>query len=245
VGCDAYVISELVRSIKNGRAKSPFFKFVFLTSSHFGYEYPENHNIFHPTAKEGSFIFNKYADPGPLLNKYKNSLHYNDSLFGEVLSALKEKQLDKKTIIVITSDHGEEFNDKGHGNWGHGSNFSRYQTSVPLIMYLCDNEKGHVIHKRSSHIDISPTLLKHVFGCSNPLSDYSSGSDLLNLPDNRGLIVRSYNTKAYIMDDIVYFQGITLDSYDIDDIIKKNMKFDYKKIEQLKMSETSFLQFRQ
>jgi len=237
---DRYVISRVVESIGHEHKGSPFFKFVFLTSSHHGYKYPKSHAIFHPVAREGSFLFNKYADPAPLLNKYKNSLHYNDALFGEVLSALRKAGLDSKTIIVVTSDHGEEFNDKGYGYWGHGSNFTRYQTSVPLILFLPDNAEGHVISRRSSHCDIAPTLLKYLFGC-NDFSSYSSGRDLLDLPDHRGLIVQSYMNKAFIIDNIVYSEGFTLDSYDINDIGKKNDQFDYKALELLKESERTFL----
>ena len=140
---DSYVISELIKSIRTERNRSPFFKFVFLTSSHYGYEYPDNHAIFHPTTLNSSFIFNKHTDPTPLLNRYKNSLHYCDALFGDVLKALKEVHLDEKTVIIITSDHAEEFNDKDQGYWGHGSNFTRYQTSVPLIMFLPQTMTGN------------------------------------------------------------------------------------------------------
>jgi hypothetical protein len=237
---DKCILSELIRSIKNERTGRPFFKFVFLTSSHHGYSYPVGHDIFHPTAREGSFMFNKYADPGPLMNRYRNSLHYIDSLFGEVLTTLREAHLDKKTIIIVTSDHGEEFNDKSYGYWGHGSNFTRAQVSVPFILYLPDNGKGHIISRRSSHIDVAPTLLKYLFGDS-PISDYSDGSDLFNLPEHRGLIIKSYTNKAYIIDDIVYTEGIPIDSYDINDINKKNNDFKYAEIEQLKRSEGCFV----
>ena len=62
--------------------------------------------------------------------------------------------------------------------------------------------------------------MKYLFECNN-ISDYSNGSDLFNLPDHRGLIIKSYTNKAYIIDDIVYTEGIPIDSYDINDINKK------------------------
>ncbi len=237
---DINLISDLINSLKAQKPDSPFFKFVFVTSSHYPYDYTDKHAIFQPIAKAGSFIFNKYGDPTPLMNKYKNSLHNMDSLFGEVLTALKGARLDSKTIIIISSDHGEEFNDKGDGYWGHGSNFTRYQTSVPLIMYLPDDTKGKVVRMRSSHIDVVPTLLRYAFGCVNSICDYSSGKDLLNLPGHRSLIEMSYKNKAYIIDDTVYSEGITLDSFDLYNIKKKNNEFNYREIALLKESENSF-----
>jgi uncharacterized protein len=107
-------------------------------------------------------------------------------------------------------------------------------------MYLPDDTKGKVISMRSSHIDVVPTLLRHAFGCTNSISDYSSGEDLLNLPGHRSLISMSYKNKAYIIDDTVYSEGITLDSFDYSDIKKKNTNFNYRDIALLKKSENSF-----
>jgi uncharacterized protein len=238
---DRLVIDKLIGSIKNAKPDTPFFKFVFLTASHHGYNYPKDQALFQPTSKESAFLFNKYADPVPLLNRYKNALHYNDSLFGEVLKALREAHLDKKTVIVISSDHGEEFNDKGRGYWGHGSDFTRYQSSVPLIIYFPGEPGGQVIHGRSSHIDVVPTLMSHLFTCGSPISDYSSGSDLFNLPEHRGLIVRSYVNKACIIDDTVYVDSIPLKRYFLDDVEHKSTRFDYKTIELMKLSESHFV----
>jgi uncharacterized protein len=237
---DNNLVSEFIDSLKAQKPDSPFFKFVFVTSSHYSYSYTDKHSIFEPTARGGSFLFNKYEDPTPLMNKYKNSLHNMDALFGEVLKALKDASLDSKTIIILTSDHGEEFNDKGYGYWGHGSNFTGYQTSVPLIMYLPGDAKGQVVRKRSSHIDVVPTLLRHAFGCVNNISDYSSGEDLMNLPGHRSLIAMSYKNKAYIIDDTVYSEGITLNSFELYDIKKRNNDFNYREIALLKESENAF-----
>jgi membrane-anchored protein YejM (alkaline phosphatase superfamily) len=36
--------------------------------------------------------------------------------------------------VIVTSDHGEEFNDTGKNYWGHNGNFSPYQVAVPLLV---------------------------------------------------------------------------------------------------------------
>jgi membrane-anchored protein YejM (alkaline phosphatase superfamily) len=223
---DREVVAELVKSIREKRHGMPSFWFVFLTSSHHGYEYPASHAVFQPAAPRGFVITRSDSDPVPVLNRYKNSLHYVDSLFGQVLSALEETRLDRDTVIVVTSDHGEEFNDRGSGCWGHGGNYTRNQVSVPLLIFFPDR-RGAIVTKRSCHVDIVPTLMKHVFGCGNDFSEYSSGTDLFHLPDHRASIAMSYVNKAYIIDDTVYAEGIMLDIYHLDDIRKKIAQYRY------------------
>ena len=49
-----------------------------------------------------------------------------DDLIGKVINQLKNKGLLENTIIIITGDHGQEFNDNKKGYWEHGGNFSKY-----------------------------------------------------------------------------------------------------------------------
>jgi membrane-anchored protein YejM (alkaline phosphatase superfamily) len=84
-------------------------------------------------------------------------------------------------------------------------------------------------------------LLKNVFGCCNEFTDYSSGLDLFNLPAHRGLIIKSYNSKSYIIDNKVYYIGVILDIYDINNISIKYNEFNHKEIEKIKESEIHFL----
>ncbi|MBK9224510.1 MAG: sulfatase-like hydrolase/transferase [Flavobacterium sp.] len=74
-------------------------------------------------------------NPKQLINRYKNSLHFVDSLVGKVLLNLEKRGSLKNTIVVITSDHGQEFNDNKKGYWQHGGNFSDYQIGVPLLVF--------------------------------------------------------------------------------------------------------------
>ena len=70
---------------------------------------------------------------------------------------LKKNNLLDKTIIVITSDHGEEF--KEHGGLLHGETLYEEMVKVPLIIYLPGKKSGKRISSQVSIIDIMPTIL--------------------------------------------------------------------------------------
>lgn len=129
--------------------------------------------------------------------KYKVSVQYVDSLVGLVLDDLEKRDLMKSTIVIITADHGEEYDDNKLGFTGHGSSFSDYQLKIPLIVF-CPGKKPAIINKRTSHYDIVPTLMKDAFGCSNPESDYSSGSNLFTEKQWDWLIAGSYFNFAIV-----------------------------------------------
>ncbi len=104
----------------------------------------------------------------------------------------------------MTSDHGEEFNDNKENYWGHGSNFTKYQSSVPLIMFFPDKSPA-IVSEATSHIDIIPTILRGVFNLKDSVSTYSSGKNIFDLDvDSRPFVVSSYVNHALIVDDNVY-----------------------------------------
>ncbi len=47
---------------------------------------------------------------------HDGEISYHDEHFGKFLDKLAELGLDENTILVVTSDHGEEFQE--HGSWG-------------------------------------------------------------------------------------------------------------------------------
>lgn len=240
---DRKAVDQLLTDLQKPSDK-PWFKFVFLSSSHHSYYYPESHKIFTPieTNSEG-FLFNKQMDSTGLFNDYKNSVHYIDSLFGAIWQAIEASKKDDNTLAIVTSDHGEEFNDNKEGYWGHGNNFTKYQTAVPMLIKHPNASSAFLNEtKLTGHIDITPTILNVATNCINPTSDYSSGYNLFELPAKRsGLIISSYKDKAYLINDKVYATGLTVDSYQVDDIKLKNEKFEYSELNKLKQQETSFL----
>ncbi len=237
---DKYLVERLTSDLQNASTTKPWFKFIFLSSSHHDYKYPDSFKKFTPTAKnKEAFLFNKHTDAAPLLNDYKNSLFYVDSLFADIKQALQ--QYGDNTIVVITGDHGEGFNDNNKGYWGHGSNFTRYQSQVPLLVHLPKQNQGVVINELSAHIDIVPTILHTLLKTDAPINTFSSGADLFSLPRQRGIVQKSYKNKAYLIGKYVYSTDISVDSYSLDNISHKNENFDYKSINLLKQEELSFL----
>ncbi|MDH3354604.1 MAG: DUF3413 domain-containing protein, partial [Chromatiales bacterium] len=133
---DRKITDNWLEFVKNKNSSQPFFGFLFYDSIH-GYSLPPDYpRLFQPAWKEVNHLeLNNELEPTPYLNLYKTTANYVDSLVKEVLTQLKDRQLLDKTIVVITSDHGEEFNETKMNNWGHGSNFTRYQTQVPLVVH--------------------------------------------------------------------------------------------------------------
>ena len=81
----------------------------------------------------------------------------------------------ENTIVIVTSDHGEEFNDNHAGWWGHSGNFTRYQTQVPLVFYFPGRAPRRVT-QMTAHVDVPTTLLEEVFTAGRPTTTATGGT---------------------------------------------------------------------
>ena len=63
---------------------------------------------------------------------YESEVQYVDHAIGQIVKTLKELNLYDDTLIVVTSDHGEEFWE--HGMFGHAHTVYREVLHVPLII---------------------------------------------------------------------------------------------------------------
>ncbi len=89
---------------------------------------------------------------------YDNSIRREDALVEELLGLLLEADQLDKTLVVIGSDHGEAFGERGFE--GHAQNVFRETTEVPLVLSLPFRlEPGVVVSSRTRNIDLWPTLL--------------------------------------------------------------------------------------
>ena len=89
---------------------------------------------------------------------YDGSIRGMDVELGRLFERLRTLGLDKKTLVVFTSDHGEEFLD--HGRTFHGQSVYGELTLAPLIMRWPGRiPAGKVIDEAVQTIDLMPTLL--------------------------------------------------------------------------------------
>ena len=128
------------------------------------------------------------ADPGteitPALKQYANDLYdtsvaTGDMWFGRLLDKIDELALDDRTIIVLTSDHGEELLERGYR--GHGHTLYPELVRAPLIIHVPGGETGRrqgVVSNR--HV---PTTIAAL--CDVGLPGFGAQLDLMTdtLPD--------------------------------------------------------------
>ena len=92
------------------------------------------------------------------LDAYDAALNWSDRVVGLIVNHLEDRGLLEKTLIVITSDHGEAFQE--HGTEGHARNLFREVIQVPWIISLpFALEPGIVVEERVENVDVWPTLL--------------------------------------------------------------------------------------
>lgn len=188
---------------KNTDQAQPFFGFLFYDTPHSIY-LPKDYPKFQPYWENVNYLeLNNSFDPEPYFNLYKSTAHYADHLIKKVLDDLKDKDLLKNTIVMITSDHGKEFNDNKKNYWGHGSNFSDAQLKVPMIVHWPGKAPSEITY-RTSHFDVAPSFLSEVLGCkATATKSYASGNGLFKPSTKDWSIVHSYVHYALIYKDLL------------------------------------------
>ena len=98
------------------------------------------------------------ADQRQLLARYDEEIGYADSLLGKLMRSFERFGLLEDTLIVVTSDHGEEFNE--HGGFMHHAKLWEELLHVPLVLRFPQARGGgRRIAAPVSLVDLSATLL--------------------------------------------------------------------------------------
>jgi len=230
---DTVVINRLLEFLDKDHQQN-FFAFSFIDAAH-AYQLPKGETPhFQPALKAVNYLaLNNDYDPQAFFNLYKSSVHYNDRLLGLVYKKLAERGLLSNTVVIITSDHGQEFNELKQNFWGHNSSFSAYQVKVPLVIYW-PGKPAQQISKATSHEDV------------NKISDYSTGYSLFDekkLPHNRNLLFANWNNKAIYTGDTYYnFTSFgTVEVLDNNYVLKKNQHIEHEVIQQQLSRMSQFL----
>jgi len=118
--------------------------------------------------------------------KYFRALYFGfmtqlDAALGDLFAGMEERELMKNTIIIFTSDHGDNLGERGlfyKGNMFEGS------VRVPLMVYWPGHKLGDrkIISDNVSQVDLVPTMLEAA-GIEVP--EYMAGEDMLPLMNGK------------------------------------------------------------
>ncbi len=157
--------------------RQPFFLFLHLFDPHIDYEPPapfdEMFGTPSPDKSEGTFQYLRryikgvHREPERIpadrraraLALYDGEIRFTDQELGRLLITLGDRGLLDDTMVIFTSDHGEEFDDHGSME-GHQWTLYNEVLHVPLIMvFPQDRFAGRTMPAVVQSIDIAPTIL--------------------------------------------------------------------------------------
>jgi len=115
---------------------------------------------------------------GLLKKLYDAHIREADDYVKEFFEILERLNLLKNSVIIMTSDHGDEFNE--HGSLSHDGKMYSELIDIPLFVYSYDRVKAEVCNTLVSNIDIPPTI-NYLFGLE-PVEDFE-GHSLLPFED--------------------------------------------------------------
>jgi arylsulfatase A-like enzyme len=126
---------------------------------------------------------------------YDAEIHWVDRHVGEILDQITALGLEENTIVIVTSDHGDEFFE--HGSIGHRSSLYAELCHVPLVVRVPGvGQKGQRVTGLARLYDLAPSLLDW---CGLPPLPEAQGASLRPLmeglsgkPDERTILQRIY-----------------------------------------------------
>lgn len=154
-------------------SKEKFFLFLHYFDVHYDFVPPEPWDNYFDPDYTGSFDGRNFItnedistdmdekDLNHIVALYDGEIAYTDYQLNRVMQTLEDLGIMDCTLIVITSDHGEEFFE--HGMKGHRQNLYDTTLKIPLIFYLpriIPSDKR--IKSQVRIIDIFPTILNYV-----------------------------------------------------------------------------------
>ncbi len=163
-----FLTTRAIRWLERHRASSPqpFFAYLHYMDVHNPYEHPEPYADLYTGGLEGRLVYRN--GPMPDLReqdllftkaRYDAGIRFVDDQLAVLLEALDRLALRERTVVVFTSDHGDEFME--HGGLGHGTSAYGELVRVPLVISFPGVlDGGRRITHLTQVVDVAPTLLE-------------------------------------------------------------------------------------
>jgi arylsulfatase A-like enzyme len=158
---DALTIGSAIDWLRNQhRSGRQFFLSLNLQTSHFPYELANKGNgPFAPAMIDfKSSAIGYPADKTPIVrNAYYNALAYIDQQIDRLMQALEDDGIRDQTIVAITGDHGEAFNEAGYS--GHALMPLETVLKVGLVLNCPSSIHPGEEEYLAQSVDVVPTLI--------------------------------------------------------------------------------------
>ncbi len=167
INSDEWIIekSALIKKEDN-----PQFLQFHLMSTHILGDSSEKYKVFFPEKNCYKSEPSSASEIDTCINRYDNSILQFDFYVNKIIENLKENDLLKDSIIIISADHGEFLGEKGL--FIHGKSFYEQVMKIPFILILPER-----LRKANT------TFLKNIKKCSMPTSIVDIAPTVLSLID--------------------------------------------------------------
>ncbi len=181
---------EAMRLLPESPESPPFFLFLNYMDAHSPYIPPEpfaekfpgripDYGFGDYVAARGRVLGSNQPLPpeirAHLISQYDGAIAYIDSRLGQLFEELKRRGFYERSLIIVTSDHGEAFGEDGAIE--HSMSVHQDQVHVPLLIKLPGQRRTGVIDKPVGSRDVLPMILG-ILGIPAPAG--VSGRDLLD-----------------------------------------------------------------
>jgi hypothetical protein len=167
----------------------PFFLFVHLFDVHDPYTPPAPYDTLFDADYEGEIDGRRVTSPDSpvrgdmpardlehLVALYDGEIAWVDSQVGRLIERLDQLGLTQETLVIVTSDHGEEFFEHGHKT--HRRQLYMESVHVPMILRWPGRlPAGTRVSEPVGLVDLAPTIL----AAAGQRSQAGSGRDLVPL----------------------------------------------------------------
>jgi arylsulfatase len=169
------LVDEALEIIDDGGSGRPLFLYMQPIDPHGPYQPP----LRYVHVRDASFTRRDYVSYwklGPrktvtpaqrqnIVALYDGEITYADAELGRLFAELRARGIFDRAMIIVTSDHGEQFQD--HGLWRHSNSLYQQLLHVPLIVKYPGQMDGGIVMDWVATFDIMPTILRELgLSCS-------------------------------------------------------------------------------
>jgi arylsulfatase A-like enzyme len=142
-----------------GNYAGRFFLWVHFFDPHQPYRLNPGFTEFKELKKEGlDGLYKTKPRWKPVIDSYDSEVKFVDFQVGRIIQALERLNLLEKTLVILTSDHGESLGENDYN--GHGRFLYESSVRVPLVIRFPGKEhSGRSVKREVSIMDVMPTVL--------------------------------------------------------------------------------------